>query len=152
MVIVTCLYIAIAFFGYLKLAQGIIIAFSLAIFFSYGLQFYVPVQICLPYVQQKFSRSLKAEFALRFGLVLVTFALAAAIPKLDLFISLVGAISSSTLALMAPPIIDTVTNWHEIGPLRIFRNVFLFSIGFLGFITGSFVSLMNIIHYFATGK
>merc|ERR1711973_498275 len=59
MVIVTCLYIAVAFFGYLKygedvlgsitlnlpveqwLAQAIIIAFSLAIFFSYGLQFYV---------------------------------------------------------------------------------------------------------------
>ena len=68
---------------------------------------------------------LKAEYALRFGLVMLTFALAAAIPKLDLFISLVGAVSryrteieeaknttnifSSTLAMMAPAVIDTVT-------------------------------------------
>ena len=36
---------------------------------------------------------LKAEYALRFSLVMLTFALAAAIPKLDLFISLVGAVS-----------------------------------------------------------
>ena len=77
--------------------------------------------------------------------------LAAAIPKLDLFISLVGAMSSSTLALMAPPIIDTVTNW-ESGKTawRSSRNLFLFTIGFLGFLTGTFVSLKNIVHYFAS--
>ena len=77
-------------------------------------------------------------------------ALAAAIPKLDLFISLVGAVSSSTLALMAPPIIDTVTFWPQMGKLkwRLWRNVFLFTIGFLGFLTGSFVSMKNIINYF----
>jgi len=103
----------------------------------------------LPYIHEKLGRTLRAEFALRFGLVMVTFSLAAAIPKLDLFISLVGAISSSTLALMAPPIIDTVTNWQEVGKLRIIRNLFLFSIGFLGFVTGTFVSLENIIKYFA---
>ena len=67
---------------------------------------------------------LKAEYALRYLMVMVTFSLAAAIPKLDLFISLVsarslagphswcpqvGSVSSSTLALMAPAVIDTVT-------------------------------------------
>ena len=36
---------------------------------------------------------LRAEYALRLGLVLLTFSLAAAVPKLDLFISLVGAVS-----------------------------------------------------------
>ena len=57
-----------------RLAQAIIIAFSMAIFFSYGLQFYVPVMILLPYVKEKFSRfnELKVEFALRFGLVMLT--------------------------------------------------------------------------------
>lgn len=171
MVIVTCLYIAVAFFGYLKygedvqgsitlnlpvdhwLAQAVIIFFSLAIFFSYGLQFYVPVLIVLPFVQKRIARQhhLKAEYVLRYSLVLVTFALAAAIPKLDLFISLVGAVSSSTLALMAPPIIDSVTNWQDISKWRIARNIFLFMVGFLGFITGSFVSIGNIITYFRTG-
>ena len=76
--------------------------------------------------------------------------LAAAIPKLDLFISLVGAMSSSTLALMAPPIIDTVTNWGKLSAWRVSRNLFLFTLGFLGFLTGTFVSLKNIVNYFAS--
>ena len=76
--------------------------------------------------------------------------LAAAIPKLDLFISLVGAMSSSTLALMAPPIIDTVTNWEKLSAWRVSRNLFLFTLGFLGFLTGTFVSLKNIVQYFAS--
>jgi len=170
MVIVTCLYIAIAFFGYLKygdnvegsitlnlpahqwLAQLIILAFTLAIFFSYGLQFYVPVNILLPAVHSRVSEEnkLKAEYALRYGLVVLTFALAAAIPKIDLLISLVGAVSSSTLALMAPPIIDTVTNWPDCGKFKwkLIRNIFLFTVGFLGFVTGTFVSVQNIIKAF----
>lgn len=52
----------------------VIIFFTLAIFFSYGLQFYVPVMIMLPFVHSKVSREnhLKAEFALRYGLVILT--------------------------------------------------------------------------------
>ena len=59
---------------YFRLAQMVILAFTLAIFFSYGLQFYVPVMILLPWVHSKVSREnhLKAEFALRYGLVLIT--------------------------------------------------------------------------------
>ena len=79
--------------------------------------------------------------------------MAAAIPKLDLFISLVGSVSSSTLALMAPPIIHSLTYWSELksssfGKFLILRNVFLFGLGFVGFIAGSFVSLQKIIDYF----
>ena len=84
----------------------------------------------------------------------VLVALAAAIPKLDLFISLVGSISSSTLALMAPPIIHSLTYWSDLksskyGVLLILRNIFLFCLGFVGFIAGGFVSLSNIIEYFS---
>ena len=92
MVIVTCLYIATGFFGYLKygddvkgsitlnlpdkewLAQIIIVMMSLAIFFSYGLQFYVPLELILPSLQAKVSENfhLAAEFILRYSLVLLT--------------------------------------------------------------------------------
>ena len=93
MVIVTCLYITVAFFGYLKygdnvegsitlnlpveewLAQLIILAFTLAIFFSYGLQFYVPINdILLPEIHSRVSpeKHLFAEYCLRYGLVLFT--------------------------------------------------------------------------------
>ena len=83
--------------------------------------------------------------------------LAAAIPRLDLFISLVGSISSSTLALMAPPIIHTLTYWDEIkgstiGKFSIVRNIFLFLLGFVGFLAGGFVSIKNIITFFTTGQ
>ena len=84
---------------------------ALAIFFSYAIQFYVPVDIINSYLQERISAEnhIKAEYLVRLVLVLFTFTLAAVIPKLDLFISLVGSVSSSTLALMAPSIIDTVT-------------------------------------------
>ena len=68
---------------------------SLAIFFSYPLQFYVPVDIINPYIQARISQHnhLKAEYVLRFSLVMLTFGLAAAIPRLDLLVSLVGSVS-----------------------------------------------------------
>ena len=168
-----------------RLAQIVILMMSLAIFFSYGLQFYVPIELLLPPLKARVSEQwqLTAEFVLRYSIVLFTcklitelkitdtankwiknsdliffssflVALAAAIPKLDLFISLVGSISSSTLALMAPPIIHSLTYWSDLksskyGLLLILRNVFLFCLGFVGFIAGGFVSLSNIIEYFS---
>lgn len=39
--------------------------------------------------------------------------LAALVPRLDLFISLVGALSSSCLALIFPPLIDICVRWEE---------------------------------------
>ena len=173
-----------------RLAQIVILMMSLAIFFSYGLQFYVPIELLLPPLKARVSEQwqLTAEFVLRYSIVLFTcklindqksatprvimmsivngkecsnifisyvlVALAAAIPKLDLFISLVGSISSSTLALMAPPIIHSLTYWNDLksskyGVLLILRNLFLFCLGFVGFIAGGFVSLSNIIEYFS---
>ena len=119
-----------------RLAQIIILMFSLAIFFSYALQFYVPIEIVQPWFNRKFPHNkFLVNYGLRYMVVLITckydlsllpcqieiifpfslVALAAAIPRLDLFISLVGAASSSTLALIAPPLIDTLTNWPDPG-------------------------------------
>jgi len=168
MVCVSCLYIAIGFFGYLKygdavsgsitlnlpvnefLAILVKIVMSLAIFFTYALQFYVPVDIILPSIQRRISPQhyLVAEYALRFFMVMLTFSLAAAIPRLDLFISLVGSVSSSTLALIAPAVIDSVTQGENCSRLRLLKNFILFLIGFMGFLTGSYCSVRNIIKFF----
>lgn len=172
MTIVTCLYIAVGFFGYLKYgedvlgsitlnlpveqwhAQYAILLNAIVVFMSYSLQFYVPISLILPSIKCHISKKWhqEAELVLRFVLVLLTFALAAAIPHLDMFISLVGSISSSTLALMAPPIIHSLTYWSDLksskyGVLLILRNLFIFCLGFVGFIAGGFVSLSNIIEY-----
>jgi len=169
MVIVSCLLIAVGFFGYLKygdavagsitlnlpvdelLAQLVKVMMSLSIFFTYALQFYVPISLLAPMLQKRVSppNYVRAEYLLRLSLVLLTFALAAAIPRLDLFISLVGAVSSSTLALLAPAVIDTVTNWDSMTKLEISKNAFIFIFGFVGFVAGTFVSVLNIVKYFA---
>jgi len=168
MVIVSCLYIAVGFFGYLKygdtvagsitlnlpvnefLATLVKIMMSLAVFFTYALQFYVPVDLLNPFIQRRCApeHHLRAEYCLRYTLVLLTFGLAAAIPKLDLFISLVGAMASSTLALMAPAVIDIVTQGEKCSWSRVFKNVLIFILGFFGFLLGSYVSIRNIIKYF----
>ena len=85
----------------------------------------------------------------------VAVAFAALIPRLDIFISLVGALSSSTLALLAPPFIDTLLFWDEYKVERkryMFKNAAIFIVGFAGFATGTALSLIKIVDYFATGK
>ena len=78
--------------------------------------------------------------------------LAAAIPKIDLFISLIGAVASSTLALIAPAIMHTLVFWDEFdgiaGKLKITRNVFLFILGIIGMVFGTIYSIKDIIDYF----
>jgi proton-coupled amino acid transporter len=55
------------------LAKIVILVITVAIFFSYALQFYVPLEILLPVVTAWApSRPLLAEFALRYSLVILT--------------------------------------------------------------------------------
>ena len=79
-------------------------------------------------------------------------ALAAAIPKIDLFISLIGAVSSSTLALIAPAVIHTMVFWEDFngisGKLRIARNMFLLTLGIVGMVAGTITSIKDIIEFF----
>ncbi|XP_046410654.1 proton-coupled amino acid transporter 1 isoform X4 [Neodiprion fabricii] len=134
MVLVSVMFVSTGFLAYLKygdlvegsvtlnldkkqiLSQCIKIAICLGILFSYALQFYVPVEIMWPLIINKFGpfRSpAVAEIAFRSALCIFTFALAAAIPRLDLVISLVGAVSSTALALLFPPIIEMVVGWQD---------------------------------------
>ena len=71
MILVSCLYIGVGFFGYLKYGEQVAgsitlnlpvneflailvkIMMSLAIFFSYALQFYVPVELLNPFIQRR---------------------------------------------------------------------------------------------------
>ncbi|CAG2175583.1 unnamed protein product [Oppiella nova] len=166
MTVVACLYTGVGFFGYLKFGDKVLgsitlnlppeplyetcrLMFALAIFLSYAIQFYVPFNIIWPSVQFRFKlkadvrRTRVIELFLRGFLVASTFALAAAIPRLDLFISLVGALSSSCLALIFPPIIELATKWdmrRERGTnwwLLVAKNTSIFLIGIIGFFTGT---------------
>jgi len=76
-----------------------------------------------------------------------------AIPKLDLFIALIGACASSALAIIFPPILQILVfynvpepQWQKI--LWISKSLFICGVGILGFLTGTYTSLQNIIDYF----
>ncbi|XP_037776225.1 proton-coupled amino acid transporter-like protein CG1139 [Penaeus monodon] len=169
MILVTCGYIAVGFFGYLKygdavhgsvtlnlppsdnLAQLVKILMAVAIYLTYSLMLYVPSEIMWPHLRTRFhsNRAKRVgEYAFRAFLVLITFILAAAIPNIGLFISLVGAMSSSTLAIIFPPIIELVTFWPRVSKLTIIKCFVIMSFGILCFVIGSYASIMAIVEYF----
>ncbi|KAL6423468.1 hypothetical protein ACFW04_010213 [Cataglyphis niger] len=171
MVIVGFMFVAIGFLSYLKygddvadsvtlnlankevLPQCIKTAISLSILFTYALQFYVPIAIMWPSIVNRFGPfkwPAFAEIIFRSVICLITFILAEAIPKLGLFISLVGAVSSTALALVFPPIIDMIICWHNtnLSFFTITKDVMIVLIGMLGFVTGTYESLTAIIKSF----
>ncbi|XP_011632277.1 proton-coupled amino acid transporter 2-like isoform X2 [Pogonomyrmex barbatus] len=172
MVIVGTMFVAMGFLSYLKygddvagsvtlnlapkeiLPQCIKTAISLSILLTYALQFYVPIAIMWPGIVNKFGPfkwPVFTEIIFRSVMCLVTFILAEAIPKLGLFISLVGAVSSTALALVFPPIIEMIVCWHNtnLGFFTITKDVTIVLIGVLGFATGTYESVTAIIKSFS---
>lgn len=169
MFIVSCLYIAMGFFGYLKFGKDCLgsitlnlppnlwindvvrVMFAVAIFISYALQLYVPVEIIWPILRKRvkkeaWKKSLERLF--RCFLVLCTFAIAMAIPHLGPFISLIGAFASSSLALLFPVLIDTLVRWpSRLGCChwRLIKNFSIFIFGLVGFFFGTWQSVNEII-------
>lgn len=139
-------------FSFSRLAQSVRLMMAIAIFLSYSLQFYVPFNIMWPPIKKHFedekSREI-AEYVTRTILVFVTFVIAIVIPNLGAVISLVGAFSSSALALIFPPLIEIVTFWPDKlgrGNWVLWKDIIIMFIGFAGFSLGSYVSLLNILH------
>ncbi|KAL3285189.1 hypothetical protein HHI36_019307 [Cryptolaemus montrouzieri] len=168
---VIVLYILMGFLSYLKygdsikgsvtlnlpqtdvLAQSVKIIISLGILLTYPLQFYIPVDVIWPVVLRNIGDlkyPVAGELIFRTILVLFTFVLAEAIPFLHLFISLVGAVSSTALALLFPPVLHLVTSYSygELTFIQIFFNVCVFICGIIGAITGTYESIYSIVGAF----
>merc|ERR1711892_706970 len=176
MVTIAGLYIAMGFFGYLKyggetaasitlnlpqgdvLAQSALCMFSIAIFFSYALQFYVVMDIIGPnIIKPNVSDRMYpfVEWITRVLLTVLTLGMAATVPWLDLLVSLLGAIKMSTLSLMAPALVDSAAHWNSdpkpVFVYRCIKNVFIFTIGFLACVIGTYISTMEIVKNFRNG-
>ncbi|KAL3274753.1 hypothetical protein HHI36_019540 [Cryptolaemus montrouzieri] len=168
MAFVVILYSVTGFLGFLKygkgvessitlslpkdepLAQSVKLMIAVAIFFTYSLQFYVPMQIIWKNVKTKFtSRPNLSEYVIRISLIILTVVLAIVIPNLSGFISLVGAVCLSMLGLIFPAIIESVTIYEEPGfgkySWKLYKNIFLIIFGLIGFITGTYVSIIEIL-------
>lgn len=171
MVFVVALYTSVGFLGYLKygdktegsitlnlpvnelLAQSVKLMIAIAIFLTYSIQFYVPMEIIWKNVKHNFNKHQNsAEYTIRIGLIILTVMIAAAIPSLGPFISLIGAVCLSTLGLMFPAIIELITYWDIPGMgrfnWRMYKNIFLIMFGIIGFLTGTYVSMLDIIDSF----
>jgi len=74
------------------------------------------------------------------------------IPKLDLFITLIGAFASSLLAIIFPPILEIAVFYKMPEPcwqkfFWVTKSLLILLVGLLGFFTGTFTSIKNIVKY-----
>ncbi|XP_069355398.1 proton-coupled amino acid transporter-like protein CG1139 [Maniola hyperantus] len=134
---VVALYAFVGFCGYLSfgesvrgsltlnlpqdeiLAQVAKIMVACVMVLSYALIFYVPVDVVWRRVRDRIpARGHRWGMAgLRFFGTLFTVALACAIPRLELFMELVGAVCLSIMGLALPAIVETVFRWgKDLGP------------------------------------
>lgn len=146
-----CLFfLFLPFFQKNSLAQSVKLAIAIAIFLTYALQFYVPMEIIWKNVRGHFSESNKnwAEYAIRITLVIGTVLTTIAVPDISPFISLIGAVCLSTLGLMFPSIIEIITYYERPGYGKfnwiLWKNILLIMFGITGFITGTYVSIEEI--------
>lgn len=75
-------------------------------------------------------------------------AIAMVIPHLDLLIALIGALASSSLALIFPPIIELLTlssEGNRPSVLIIVKDVAIMLLGLLGCITGTYAAILGIV-------
>ncbi|KDR19825.1 proton-coupled amino acid transporter-like protein CG1139 [Zootermopsis nevadensis] len=172
MFIVVLLYGVIGLFGYLKYgdavegsitlnlpdsdipAQVVKVLYAVAILFSYGLQFYIPTSIAWPDIEQRIPKGYEniAQTAFRIGTIICTVAIAVAVPNLGPIISLVGAICFSTLGLFCPAVIETVTYWETGLGWRLWKNLIIIVFAMLALITGSYASILEIIHEYSKSE
>lgn len=130
------------------MAQSVKVMIALAVFLTYSLQFYVPMEIIWKNVRHRFQdRENVAEYTLRIGMVIGTVLLAIALPNLGPFITLIGAVCLSTLGMMFPAIIELVAFWNHPdycdSKWFLYKNGFLIVFGVLGFVTGTIVSIQE---------
>ncbi|XP_073673971.1 neutral amino acid uniporter 4 [Garra rufa] len=165
--VIIVLYVTLATLGYLRFRddikasitlnlphdswsnQLVKVLYSLGVFVSFAVQFFVPAEILVPPVCERIRKSWRrvADLSLRALLVCLTCVTAVMIPRLDLVISLVGAVSSSALALVFPPLVELVAFPSQPPPpLLLLKDLSIATLGFIGFLTGTYVTLEEIIY------
>lgn len=163
------LYIVIGFLGYwryeedvkssitLNLKQSDITAkivkalYSIAIFISYGLNAYVPLQISHDYLDKHIESTdhpFLWDYLIRIIIIAITSLMAVTIPLLGLFISLFGAFCLSGLGIGFPAIIDFCVRYPDkFGFLKvhIIKDIFLLLVALVALVIGTYIAVLEIV-------
>ncbi|KAK5973107.1 Proton-coupled amino acid transporter 4 [Trichostrongylus colubriformis] len=167
--LVLALYMTVGFFGYLRFGNDIMdtltlnlpqtnfyqvvkLMFVCCILVSYPLQFYVPLERIEKWIKRKIAieRQEKLIYGVRLTGVLCTCLLAELIPHLALFISLVGSVAGTSLTLVFPPMIELLCCYSKdsLTPWIWTRNILLMAFAVVGFATGTYTSIVQIVEAF----
>ncbi|CAH0560287.1 unnamed protein product [Brassicogethes aeneus] len=124
---------------------------SLAVFFTFMLMFYVPIDITWRKISGHISekRHNLSQFSLRTGIVIFATCIAIfAGEHLGPLIELVGAIFLSTLGLMVPAIMDTLINWDNLGCFywKFWKNLVISIFGLFGAVAGSYYAILSMVN------
>ncbi|XP_067626457.1 proton-coupled amino acid transporter-like protein CG1139 isoform X2 [Eurosta solidaginis] len=171
MTVVIVLYGVIGFFGYVRygeevrgsitlnlkygepLADVAKLLMAVAILFTYGLQFYIPNELLWRKINHKFDpkNHNRTQLLLRTGIILITGGIAAAVPNLEPFIGLVGAIFFSLLGILVPSVCETIHLWpHGLGAYnwRLYKNILLSIFAIIALLSGATASINDIIKFY----
>ncbi|KHJ41203.1 hypothetical protein D918_08790 [Trichuris suis] len=115
------------------------------IILSFPIQFYSPMEVITAILKRRFKNEktmLLVEYAVRYALVFVTFAFAALVPRLGLFISLVGALTAASLAFLFPTLIDILLHYEPgNSTFLIVKNALIFAFGLIGLLSGTVTTI-----------
>ncbi|CAF1629778.1 unnamed protein product [Adineta ricciae] len=170
-VIVTALHFLIGFFGYIRygseirgsitlnlpqdnrLYQFVNVLYALSILLTYNLQMHIPFTLLWQRISVKFDSKYSTNMMnvwkdfFRILTILLTFFVAMLVPHIGLVVAFVGAVSSSLLTVLFPPICETLTFWpNDLGRFKwqLILNIFIISFGLYVFLFGTVLSLSDI--------
>jgi solute carrier family 36 (proton-coupled amino acid transporter) len=128
------------------------IMISIGVILGFGIQFFIPIQIMFPSIKSKFKfandKPLISEMIFRTVIVLITFSFAFLIPNLGLLISLIGAVCSTSLALVFPVLIEHLVitrNCKSPSVIVVFKNSLILLLAVVVFLSGGYESISGII-------
>lgn len=148
--------------------------YSYAIFATYMVQFYVPMDFMEPVLHKCLNLhklknrfpthhsaiKMAAENAFRAVVVMITAVLAVSIPDLGDLISLVGAFASTSLSFIFPPLMEIAVFWSSTDRkcLRVFsklewviKDLLIVLLGAVGFCFGTYAAFYAIVIKFKEG-
>lgn len=130
-------------------AQVVYISIAIAVYCTFGLQFFVCVEIMWNSIKDKFTaRPDLADYVMRTILVTACVLLAVAVPTISPFMGVIGAFCFSILGLIAPAFIEIITYWDiGFGPCKflIWKNILVFIVGIFALVFGTKDAIRDII-------